>query len=157
MQNSRKCFNPSICNFNFTFPRPMILAFLSSPKKTSPPLYFSYLQNHSLWGVKWKDAPESINHASWSTCVLEQAKYTSPPSSEVVFAFVEGASLDLFPFSWALYLQSLLKCPSFPHFHHTFTGFPRDLDLPLDLYLPLDDLFMFLFWDRIHTDKAYPF
>ena len=40
------------CNFNFTFPRPMILAFLSSPKKTSPPSYFSYSQNHSLWGVK---------------------------------------------------------------------------------------------------------
>ena len=51
-----------------------------------------------------------------------------------------------------------LKSASFSHFQHTtFTCFPGYLDLPLDLDLPFDDLFLFLFWDRPHIDKASPF
>jgi len=40
---------PSFSN-NFTLPRPMIFFVESSPRKTFP-LYFSYSENHSLWGV----------------------------------------------------------------------------------------------------------
>jgi len=70
----------------------------------------------------------------------------------VVFASTEGASSDPFPSSGTLDLQSPFEVASFPHFQHTtFTGFPGDLDLPLD------DLFLFLFWDRPRTDKASPF
>jgi len=76
----------------------------------------------------------------------------------VVFTSIEEASSDPFPLLGALHLQSLLKCHSFPYFQHTtFIGFPKDLDLPLDLHLPLDGLFLFLFSDRPHTDKASPF
>src|SRR3984885_14283383 len=68
------------------------------------------------------------------------------------FASAEGASSNPFTLSGALDLHYLLKCPSFPHFQHTtFIGFPGDLDLPLD------DLFLFLFWDHPRTNKASPF
>jgi hypothetical protein len=76
----------------------MIMVVESSPRKTLPPSYISYSHNHSLWGVICKDAPESNNHASSSACVLEEEKYTSPPSSLEVFSSVEGASSDPFFF-----------------------------------------------------------
>ena len=108
--------------------------------------------------MKWKDALEWINHASWSTCVLEEdAKYTFPPSYEVFFTSTEGASSYPFPLLGALDLQSSLKFLSFPHFEHTFTCFHGDLYLPLDLDIPLKKLFLFLFWDHPHTDKESPF
>jgi hypothetical protein len=37
--------------FNSTFPRHMILVVESSPRKTSPPSYLSYSQNHYVLGV----------------------------------------------------------------------------------------------------------
>jgi hypothetical protein len=76
--------------------------------------------------------------------VLEEAKYTSPPSSLEVFPFVEGAPSNPFTFSMLLDLHFFLKFPYFPHLEHTFTNFPRDVDLPLDLDLPLEDLDLFL-------------
>jgi hypothetical protein len=59
LSNSRMCKNPRSVliiillslSYNLTFPHHMILVFESSPRKTSPPLYFLYSQNHSLWGV----------------------------------------------------------------------------------------------------------
>ena len=126
---------PSFSN-NFTLPRPMIFFGESSPRKTFP-LYFSYSENHSLWGVIWKEAPESINQKSRSDCVLVEAKYTSPPSSEEGFFSVEEVSSGPFPLSTLFALQFLLKWPGLPHFQHpVFRGSPGDLDLPLDLDLP---------------------
>jgi len=75
----------------------------------------------------------------------------------VVFTSIEGASSDPFPLSRALDLQPLLYYPSFLHFQHTtFIGLSGDLDVPLDLDLPLYELFLFLFWDCLHKNKASP-
>jgi hypothetical protein len=38
-------------SLNLALPCPMILIFESSTRKTLPPSYLSYSQNHSLWGV----------------------------------------------------------------------------------------------------------
>ena len=121
-------------SLNLTFPHPVILVIDSSPRKKLPPSYLSYSQNHSLWGVIWKDAHESTNHVSLSTCVLEESKYTSLPFTLEVFSSVEGAPSYPFTFSMLLDLHYFLKCPSFPHLRHTFTNFLGDLYLPLDLY-----------------------
>jgi hypothetical protein len=86
--------------------------------------------------------------------VLEEAKYTSPPSSLEVFYSVEGAPSNPFTFSMLLDLHCFLKCPSFPHLQHTFTHFLEDLDLPLDLNLPLEDLDLFLSWERPLANNA---
>jgi hypothetical protein len=75
--------------------------------------------------------------------VLEEAKYTSSPSSLEVFSSIEGDSSDPFFFS-NLDLHCFFYCPSFPHLQHTFTKFLGDLDLPLDLDIPLEDLDLFL-------------
>ena len=40
-----------------------------------------------------------------------------------------------------------LIMPKFTHFKHLFSNFPRDLHLPLDLDLPLEDLF-FISWEQ---------
>jgi hypothetical protein len=89
--------------------------------------------------------------------VLEEAKCTYHPSSLEVFSSVEGAPSYPFTFSTLLDLHFFLSCPSFPHIQHTFTNFPGDLDPPLDLYLPLEDLYLFLPWERPLANNAYVF
>jgi hypothetical protein len=76
--------------------------------------------------------------------VIEKTKYTSPPSSLEVFSSEEGVSYDPFTLSMFLDINFFLKCPSFPHIHHTFTKFSGDLDLPLYLDIPLEHLDIFL-------------
>lgn len=112
--------------------------------------YISYPEKHSLWGDIWNDAPKSTNHDSWSTCILKEANYTSPPSSEVVLTLTKEASSDPFPFSRILDLQCFFWFPSFQHIQHTFIKFPS-------LDIPVKDLFLFLFWEHPFMNEAYPF
>jgi hypothetical protein len=72
-----------------------------------------------------------------------------------VFSFVEGEPSYPFTLSMFLDLHCLLKCPYFPHLQHTFTKFPRDLDLPLDIDLPLEDLDLFLSSESPLANNAY--
>ena len=142
-------------SLNLTFPWPMILVVESSPRKKLPPSYLSYSRNHSLWGFIWNDAPQSTNHASWSACVLEESKYTSPPSSLEVFYSIEGSPSDPLTLSTLLDMHCFLKCPCFPHLQHTFTNFLTDLDLPSEFHLPLENLDLFLSWESPLVNNVY--
>ena len=46
-----------------------------------------------------------------------------------------------------------LIMPKFTHFKHLFSNFPRDLHLPLDVDLPLEDL-LFISWERSLINKT---
>jgi hypothetical protein len=37
----------------------------------------------------------------------------------------------------------------------SFTNFPEDLYLPLDLNLPLEDLYLFISWERLLANNAF--
>ena len=97
---------PSL-SFNLILPHPMILASESSPKYTSPQLYCSYSQNHSLWGVICHDAPESIIHISRSEWLPMESIYRSHPCFEEFFDSMERVSLDPF------YLLTFVDMKSF--------------------------------------------
>ena len=93
--------------------------------------------------------------------MLEESKYASSPSSLEVFSSIEGAPSNPFTFSILLDIHCLLKFPYFPHLQHTFTNILGDVDLPLDLDLPLEDLDipledldLFLSWERPLANNA---
>ena len=73
----RRVLHPPSLNNYQNLPHMTILVGKLSPKRTSPPSYFSYSQNHFLWGVIWKDAPKSTHQESWHNCVMMDSKYTS--------------------------------------------------------------------------------
>jgi hypothetical protein len=52
-------------------------------------------------------------------------------------------------------LHVFLKNPSTHPLHRTFTIVLGDLDIPMYLDLPLEDLFLFISWERPLSNKAY--
>jgi hypothetical protein len=81
------------------------------------------------------------------------------PSTNILLlpwrSFFCRAPSDPFTFSTLLHLHCFLKCPYFPHLRHTFTNFLGDLDLPLDLDIPLEDLDLFISWEFHLANNAY--